>query len=152
MLALMLLSQTVVAREGDLYLFHNVYTKHLSDSGYYQRGEGNRDYEEDNNATGLRYKYSDHLSLGLGYAPDNSYNESSLIVATEYVWPISPHLELGGMVAAASGYERVRHNVNGWALQVGPLARVQKDWFALSAILINMDILVANVEFRLWQF
>lgn len=140
------------AGEGELYLFHNFYTNHLEGSTYYRRSTGVQEYEEDNDATGLRYKLTDRFSLGAGYAPNNSYRRSSVILAAEYTWPLLPYLELGGMAGAVSGYERVEHDVDGWTAQLGPLIRVRKDWFALSSILLNMDVLVVNAELRIWQF
>ncbi|SDW31642.1 hypothetical protein [Marinobacter mobilis] len=140
------------AEEGELYLFHNVYTNHLGDSTYFFRAYGEGEYEEDNNATGLRYKLTDRFALGAGYTPDNSYHRSSVILAAEYAWPLPPYLELGAMIGSASGYEILEHEVNGWTLQFGPLVRVGKGWFAVSGILLNLDILVVNAELRIWQF
>lgn len=153
LLSLAFASPMAVAGEGELYLFHNVYTNHLGDSTYFFRSDGEEKvYEEDNNATGLRYKLSDRFSLGAGYTPDNSYNRSSVILAAEYVWPLQPYLELGAMVGTASGYDLLEHEVDGWTLQFGPLIRVHNEWFAVSSILLNLDILVVNAELRLWQF
>lgn len=152
LLVLSLLSLMAVAEEGDLYLFHNLYTNHFEGNGYYLREQGDSHYEEDNNTTGLRYELSDNLALGAGYTPRNSYNESSVIAAAEYAWGVNPYLDLGGIAGLASGYELAEKNSNGWAIQVGPMARANIGMFSLTGLVINMKIFALNAEIRLGNF
>lgn len=151
-LVLLLVSLPPAAKEGDLYLFHNFYTNHLEGSTYYLREEGELEYQEDNNATGLRYKLSDQLSIGAGYTPSNSYEESSIIAAAEYVWNLGGYVELGGLAGVASGYEKAQNNASGWAIQVGPLARLNVGMFSVSTLVLNMKIFAVNAEIRLGNF
>lgn len=149
---LMLMSQAVTAGEGDLYLFHNVYTNHLGGSSYFLRAEGEVPYEEDNNATGLRYQHTERLSSWVGYTPENSYGEDSVFAAVEYVWPLGHYLEFGAAAGVASGYDIIRNTADGWAAEAGPVVRVHWDRVAVSGVLINLDILVLNLELNVWTF
>jgi hypothetical protein len=100
------------ASEGQVWLDLNVTGDHSRDYWWYEKEDGTKvkqEYNEQNFGVGLSYGVNDYIDILGGTVFKNSYKKTSYYFGSNIKYPINlfsdTRLELGVMVAAATGYE-----------------------------------------------